>query len=144
MALPNITASGNIVADPELRYTNGGKAVASFRIACNSKRKDQQGNWVDGDTTFLSVSVWEGLAENVASQLTKGQRVNVSGRLTQREYEKDGQKRTVYEVRTDDVSVPISRFSDDNSRFSDGSSQQQPASNAGFGGGFGNSDAAPF
>ena len=135
MALPNIQAAGNIVADPELRYTNGGKAVTSFRIACNSKRKDQQGNWVDGDTTFLTVSVWEGLAENVSSQLSKGQRVNVAGRLTQREYEKDGQKRVVYEVRADDVSVSISRFNDDSAP------KQQPS----FGGGFApKTDEVPF
>ena len=120
MALPQITITeATLVADPELRYANNGNSVANFRVACNSRRKNQQtGQWEDGDTTFLSVSAFGGLGENVASRFKKGSKVNVTGQLKQREYEKDGQRRTVYEVTANSVAEPVSRFND---------SQQQPA-----------------
>ena len=122
MALPQITITeATLVADPELRYANNGNSVANFRVASNSRRKNPQtGQWEDGDTTFLSVSAFGGLGENVAARFKKGQRVNISGQLKQREYEKDGQKRTVYEVTANSVAEPVSRFNDNDS-------QQQPA-----------------
>ena len=122
MALPQITITeATLVADPELRCTNNGTAVANFRVACNSRRKNQQtGQWEDGDTTFLSVSAFGGLGENVAARFKKGEKITVTGQLKQREYEKDGQRRTVYEVTANSVAEPVSRFNDNNS-------QQQPA-----------------
>lgn len=113
MALPNITATGNIVADPELRFFNDGNAVVNFRIACNGRKKNREtGQWEDGDTTFLTCSAFNGLAENIAQQFGKGKKITVSGQLKQREYEKDGQKRTVFEVAVNDAAAPVSRFND--------------------------------
>ena len=125
MALPQITITeATLVADPELRYANNGNSVTNFRVASNSRRKNQQtGQWEDGDTTFLSVSAFGGLGENVAARFKKGQRVNIAGQLKQREYEKDGQKRTVYEVTANSVAEPVSRFNDNDS----GGQPQQPA-----------------
>ena len=125
MALPQITITeATLVADPELRYANNGNSVTNFRVASNSRRKNQQtGQWEDGDTTFLSVSAFGGLGENVAARFKKGQRVNITGQLKQREYEKDGQRRTVYEVTANSVAEPVSRFNDNDS----GGQPQQPA-----------------
>ena len=125
MALPQITITeATLVADPELRYANNGNSVTNFRVACNSRRKNQQtGQWEDGDTTFLSVSAFGGLGENVAARFKKGSKVNIAGQLKQREYEKDGQRRTVYEVTANSAAEPVSRFNDDNS----GGQPQQPA-----------------
>ncbi len=107
MTLPFIVFEGNLVADPELRFTPGGKAVANFRIAC-SEYKKQGDEWVEGDSTFLTVSCWEKLAENVAESVAKGSKVTVTGKLVQRSYEtNNGEKRTVYEVRADTVSVSL-------------------------------------
>jgi len=94
-----ITVVGNLVDDPELRFTPGGAAVANFRIASTPRTFDKQANeWKDGDALFLSCSVWRQAAENVAESLTRGMRVIVQGQLKQRSYEKDGEKRTVYEL----------------------------------------------
>lgn len=114
MALPIVNIeNGTLVADVELRFAPNGKAVCNFRVASNSRRKNQQtGEWENGDSTFLTVNAWEGLAENVASTFQKGSKVNVKGFLKQREYEKDGQKRTVFEVEALDIAVPVSRFVD--------------------------------
>ena len=114
MALPQITITeAALVADPELRYANNGNSVTNFRVACNSRRKNPQTDqWEDGDTTFLSVSAFGGLGENVAARFKKGQRVNITGQLKQREYEKDGQRRTAYEVTANSVAEPVSRFND--------------------------------
>jgi single-strand DNA-binding protein len=100
-----ITIVGNLVADPELRFTANGQAVANFRIASTPRFKDQQtGEWKDGDGVFLTVNVWRQAAENVAESLTRGMRVIVQGRLKQRSYEtREGEKRTVYEIEADDV-----------------------------------------
>jgi len=100
-----LTLAGNLVDDPELRYTASGQAVANFRIASTPSRFDKaSGGWKDGETLFLSCTVWRQPAENVAESLRKGMRVIVQGRLGQRTYEtKDGEKRTVYEVDVDDV-----------------------------------------
>lgn len=116
MALPEIKiVNGTLVADPELKYTNSGKAVVNFRVATNSRRKNEQtGQWENADSTFLNVSSFDGLAENIVNKFQKGSKINVIGTLKQREYEKDGQKRTVYDVTSNDVSEPISRFNDGN------------------------------
>lgn len=106
-----ITVVGNIVADPELRYTPNGAAVANFRVASTPRRYDQQaGQYVDGEALFLTCNVWRAAAENVANTLTKGDRVIVTGRLRQRSYDdKNGERRTVFEVEVDEVG-PSLRF----------------------------------
>ena len=100
-----ITIVGNLVGDPELRYTQTGQAVATFRVASTPRFRDNAtGEWKDGDSLFLSCNVWRQAAENVAESLQRGSRVIVSGRLRQRSYEtREGEKRTVYEVEVDDV-----------------------------------------
>ena len=100
-----ITIVGNIVADPELRFTPSGAAVANFRIASTPRRFNPQTNqWEDGEGLFLTCNVWRQAAENVAESLSKGMRVIVNGRLRQRSYEtREGEKRTVYEVEVDEV-----------------------------------------
>src|SRR5271155_3972411 len=100
-----ITVIGNLVDDPQLRYTATGQAVASFRLASTPRFLDRATNeWKDGESLFMSCSVWRQAAENVAESLQRGMRVIVSGRLKQRSYEtKEGEKRTVYEVEVDDV-----------------------------------------
>ena len=100
-----ITIAGNLVDDPELRFTPAGQPVAKFRIASTPRYLDKNTNeWKDGDSLFLTCNVWRQAAENVAESLTRGMRVIVSGRLRQRSYEtKEGEKRTVYEVEVDDV-----------------------------------------
>ena len=100
-----ITIAGNLVDDPELRFTPAGQPVARFRVASTPRFRDNStGEWKDGDSLFLTCNVWRQAAENVAESLTRGMRVIVSGRLRQRSYEtKEGEKRTVYEVEVDDV-----------------------------------------
>jgi single-strand DNA-binding protein len=100
-----ITIAGNLVDDPELRFTPAGQPVARFRVASTPRFLDKNTNeWKDGDSLFLTCNVWRQAAENVAESLTRGMRVLVSGRLRQRSYEtKEGEKRTVYEVEVDDV-----------------------------------------
>jgi single-strand DNA-binding protein len=100
-----ITVVGNLVADPELRFTPAGQPVATFRVASTPRVMDRQTNeWRDGDSLFLTCNVWRQAAENVAESLQRGMRVIVTGRLKQRNYEtKEGEKRTVYEVEVDDV-----------------------------------------
>ncbi|HEU5418217.1 MAG TPA: single-stranded DNA-binding protein [Streptosporangiaceae bacterium] len=100
-----ITVVGNLVDDPQLRYTSAGSAVASFRVASTPRFRDQQsGEWKDGDSLFLSCNIWRQAAENAAESLTRGMRVIVQGRLRQRSYEtREGEKRTVYEIEVDEV-----------------------------------------
>jgi len=100
-----ITVVGNLVDDPELRFTPSGAAVANFRIASTPRTFDRQTNeWKDGEALFLSCSVWRQAAENVAESLTKGTRVVVQGRLKQRSYDdRDGNRRTVVELEVDEV-----------------------------------------
>ena len=106
-----ITVVGNIVADPELRYTPNGAAVANFRVASTPRRYDQQaGQFVDGEPLFLTCNVWRQPAENVANSLNKGDRVIVTGRLRQRSYEdRNGERRTVFEIEVEEVG-PSLRF----------------------------------
>jgi single-strand DNA-binding protein len=100
-----ITVVGNLVDDPELRFTPAGQPVARFRVASTPRFRDNaSGEWKDGDSLFLTCNVWRQAAENVAESLQRGMRVIVSGRLRQRSYEtKEGEKRTVYEIEVDDV-----------------------------------------
>ncbi len=100
-----ITVVGNLVDDPELRFTPSGAAVANFRIASTPRTFDKNSNeWKDGDALFLSCAVWRQAAENVAESLQKGMRVVVQGRLKQRQYEtREGEKRTVVELEVEEV-----------------------------------------
>jgi len=104
-----ITVVGNLVDDPELRFTPSGAAVAKFRVASTPRTFDRQTNeWKDGESLFLTCSVWRQAAENVAESLTKGTRVVVQGRLKQRSYEdREGIKRTVYELDVDEVGASL-------------------------------------
>ncbi|MEY4468821.1 MAG: hypothetical protein RLZZ87_145 [Actinomycetota bacterium] len=100
-----ITLVGNLVDDPELRFTPSGAAVAKFRVASTPRYLDKATNeWKDGESLFLQCNIWRQAAENVAETLTKGMRVILTGRLKQRSYEtKEGEKRTVFEVEVDEV-----------------------------------------
>jgi single-strand DNA-binding protein len=100
-----ITIIGNLVDDPELRFTPSGAAVANFRVASTPRTFDRQaGEWRDGETLFLSCSVWRQAAENVAESLQRGMKVIVQGRLKQRSFEtREGEKRTVFEIDVDEV-----------------------------------------
>jgi single-strand DNA-binding protein len=100
-----LTITGNLTADPEIRYTPTGTAVAAFTVAASRRIYDQaSGQWSDGDTLFLRCSAWRELADHAAESLSKGMRVIVTGRLKQRTYETtEGEKRTVYEIDADDL-----------------------------------------
>jgi len=100
-----VTVVGNLTADPELRHTQGGLAVANFTIASTPKTFDKQSNdWKDGDALFLRASCWREFAEHVAGSLTKGSRVVATGRLKQRSYEtKEGEKRSTIELEIDEI-----------------------------------------
>ncbi|GAA3023098.1 single-stranded DNA-binding protein [Actinokineospora globicatena] len=100
-----ITVVGNLTADPELRFTPSGAAVASFTVASTPRTFDRQsGEWKDGEALFLRCNIWRQAAENVAESLTRGARVLVTGRLKQRSFEtREGEKRTVMELEVDEV-----------------------------------------
>ncbi|MCW1957605.1 MAG: single-stranded DNA-binding protein [Mycobacterium sp.] len=100
-----ITVVGNLTADPELRFTPSGAAVANFTVASTPRIYDRQsGEWKDGEALFLRCNIWREAAENVAESLTRGSRVIVTGRLKQRSFEtKEGEKRTVMEVEVDEI-----------------------------------------
>jgi single-strand DNA-binding protein len=100
-----ITVIGNLTDDPELRFTPSGAAVAKFRVASTPRFLDKATNeWKDGESLFLSCTVWRQAAENVAESLQRGTRVIVSGRLKQRSYEtREGEKRTVIELEVDEI-----------------------------------------
>ncbi|WP_224392631.1 single-stranded DNA-binding protein [Pseudonocardia sp. ICBG1293] len=100
-----ITVVGNLTADPELRFTPSGAAVANFTVASTPRTFDRQsGEWKDGEALFLRCNIWRQAAENVAESLTRGARVVVQGRLRQRSFEtKEGEKRTVVEMEVDEV-----------------------------------------
>jgi len=100
-----ITVVGNLTADPELRFTPSGAAVANFTVASTPRTFDRQSNeWRDGEALFLNCSVWRQAAENAAESLTRGMRVIVTGRLKARSYEtREGEKRTVFEIDVDEV-----------------------------------------
>jgi single-strand DNA-binding protein len=106
-----ITVVGNLTADPELRFTPSGAAVANFTVASTPRTYDRNaGEWKDGEALFLRCNIWRQSAENVAESLTRGTRVVVQGRLRQRSFEtKEGEKRTVVELEADEIG-PSLRF----------------------------------
>lgn len=106
-----ITIIGNLTADPELRFTPSGAAVADFTVASTPRTFDRNANeWKDGETLFMRCSIWREAAENVAESLRKGMRVIVSGRLQQRSYDdRDGNRRTVVEMQVDEVGPSLRR-----------------------------------
>jgi single-strand DNA-binding protein len=141
-----ITIVGNLVADPELRFTSSGQPVATFRVASTPRIRDAATNeWKDGDSLFLTCNVWRQAAENVAESLQRGMRVIVSGRLRQRNYEtKEGEKRTVYEVEVDDVgpslrnaSAKVTRAQRSGSGYGGGQGGQGGQGGGGYSGGQG-------
>jgi single-strand DNA-binding protein len=152
-----ITIAGNLVDDPELRFTPAGQPVARFRVASTPRFRDNAtGEWKDGDSLFLTCNVWRQAAENVAESLQRGMRVIVSGRLRQRSYEtKEGEKRTVYEVEVDDVGPSLRNASAKVNRVArtgsgggygqggSGSSGGRPSSGQGNAGGHG-ADSDPW
>ena len=124
----NITVVGNVVADPELRFTSTGAAVATFRVASTPRRYDSQsGQWVDGEALFLTCNVWRQVAENIAETLTKGMRVIVTGRLRSQ----NGDRRTVMELEVDEVGPSL--------RYAMAQVTRNPRGEGGgnYGGGFG-------
>jgi single-strand DNA-binding protein len=152
-----ITIAGNLVDDPELRFTPAGQPVARFRVASTPRFRDNAtGEWKDGDSLFLTCNVWRQAAENVAESLTRGMRVIVSGRLRQRSYEtKEGEKRTVYEVEVDDVgpslrnaSAKVNRIArsggNGNGGGQGGTGGGRPAGGQGAQGGSGGGDSDPW
>jgi single-strand DNA-binding protein len=132
-----ITVVGNLVADPELRFTRAGQPVATFRVASTPRVRDAaSGEWKDGDSLFLTCNVWRQMAENVAESLQRGMRVVVSGRLRQRNYEtNEGEKRTVYEVEVDDVGPSLKNASAKVNRASRGGGEGGFSGGGGGGGG---------
>jgi single-strand DNA-binding protein len=130
-----ITVVGNLTADPELRFTPSGAAVASFTVASTPRMFDRQSSeWKDGDALFLRCSVWRQAAENVAESLTRGARVVVTGRLKQRSFEtREGEKRTVVELDVDEIGPSLRYATAKVNRTQRGSSS---------GGGFGHSGGA--
>lgn len=123
-----ITIVGNLVADPELRFTPSGAAVANFRVATTPRVYNRDTNqWEDGDAVFLTCNAWRQMAENIAETLTKGMRVIVTGKLRQRSYQtKDGENCTVYEIEVDEAG-PSLRYATAQVNRADrqGSGQQQ-------------------
>lgn len=133
-----ITIVGNLTADPDLRFTPSGAAVANFTVASTPRIYDRQsGEWKDGDALFLRCNIWREAAENVAESLTRGSRVIVTGRLRQRSFEtREGEKRTVYEVEVDEIGPSLRYATAKINKISRG------GGGGGFGGGGGNAPAA--
>ena len=129
-----LTVIGNLTADPELRFTPSGAAVANFTVASTPRMFDRQTNeWKDGEALFMRCTIWRDAAENVAESLTKGARVIVSGRLKQRSYEtREGEKRTVVELEVEEVG-PSLKYA---------TAKVNRASRGGGGGGGGNSGSS--
>ena len=132
-----ITVIGNLTADPELRFTPSGAAVANFTVASTPRMFDRQTNeWKDGEALFLRCNIWREAAENVAESLTRGARVIVSGRLKQRSFEtKEGEKRTVVELEVDEIGPSL--------RYATAKVNKASRSGGGFGGGGGSRSQAP-
>lgn len=127
-----ITVVGNLTADPELRFTPSGAAVANFTVASTPRTFDRQTNeWKDQETLFLNCSVWRQAAENAAESLTRGMRVIVQGRLKARSYEtREGEKRTVFEIDVEEVGPSLKMAT----------AKVQKTSRSGGGQGFGGDD----
>jgi single-strand DNA-binding protein len=141
-----ITLIGNLVDDPQLRYTPTGQAVANFRVASTPRFLDKNTNeWKDGDALFLSCNVWRQAAENVAESLQRGMRVIVSGRLRQRSYEtKEGEKRTVYEIEVDEVGPSLRNASAKVVRSSRATGGQGSGGQSGYGSSGGRASDDPW
>ncbi len=137
-----ITLVGNLTADPELRFTPSGAAVANFTVASTPRTFDRQTNeWKDGDAMFISCAVWRQAAENVAESLQKGMRVIVQGRLKSRSYEtREGERRTVFEVEADEVGPALKYATAKVTRTSGGGGGQRSGGGSGGGYGSGNND----
>src|SRR5918994_3954706 len=135
-----ITVIGNLVDDPELRFTPTGAAVAKFRVASTPRFLDKQTNeWKDGESLFLTCNVWRQAAENCAESLQRGMRVIVQGRLKQRSYEtQQGEKRTVYEIEVDEVGPSL------RSATAKVNKTQRQGGGGGFGGGSGHKKPLGF
>jgi single-strand DNA-binding protein len=131
-----MTVIGNLTADPELRFTASGAAVANFTVASTPRTFDRaSGEWKDGEALFLRCNIWRQPAENVAESLTRGSRVIVSGRLKQRSFEtKEGEKRTVIELEVDEIGPSLRYATAKVNR-----AQRSDSSGGGGGGGFGGS-----
>lgn len=132
-----ITIVGNLVNDPEMRFTGAGQPVTTFRVASTPRFYDKgAGDWKDGDTLFLTCNVWRQQAENAAESLQRGMRVIVNGRLRQRNYETQaGDKRTVYEIEVDDVGPSLLRASAKVTRATRTGGNEGPAGGGYAGGG---------
>ena len=122
-----ITVIGNLTADPELRFTPSGAAVANFTVASTPRTFDRQTNeWRDGEAMFLNCSVWRQAAENAAESLTKGMRVIVNGRLRARSYDdREGNRRTVFEIQADEIGPSLRYATAQVARTSQGGGQAQ-------------------
>jgi len=140
-----ITVVGNLTSDPELRYTQNGKAVANFSIASTPRTFDRQSNeWKDGEALFLRSSAWGDLGEHCASTLTKGSRVIAQGRLKQRSYEtKQGEKRTSMELEIDEIGPSLRYATAQVTRASSGGGQGGGAPSGGSGSGDAWASATP-
>ena len=130
---PTLTIVGNLTADPELRFTPNGAAVASFTVASTPRYLDKQsGEWKDGDALFMRCSAWRQLGENVAESLRRGTRVVVTGRLRQRSYEtREGEKRTVVELEVDEVGPSLRYASAEVRRVERGGGGRPPSAREG-------------
>ena len=139
-----ITVVGNLTADPELRFTPSGAAVANFTVASTPRIYDRQsGEWKDGEALFLRCNIWREAAENVAESLTRGARVIVTGRLKQRSFEtREGEKRTVVEVEVDEIG-PSLRYATAKVNKASRSGSGSGGFGGGGGGGGGGSRQAP-
>lgn len=110
MPLPSITISGNLTRDPEVKFLPSGTSVTSLRIAASDRKRDENGNWTDGEPCYLDVTVWRQTGENVAESLRQGHGVLITGRLRMRSYtNKGGAEVTVYEVEADDIAPSLKR-----------------------------------
>ena len=138
-----VTIVGNLTRDPELRFTAGGKGVASFGVAVG-RRFQQNGEWQE-KTSFFNVTAWDTLGENIAASLTKGTRVIVTGRLEQREYEtKEGEKRNVVEIVADEIGPSLRWARAEVERISrDGGTSSGGANSANAGGSSSSGSRAP-
>ncbi len=138
----SVTLVGNLTRDPELRYTTGGRGVASFGLAVN-RRYQQNGEWQE-QTSFFNITAWGDLGENASASLTKGSRVIVTGRLQQREYEtREGEKRSIVEVVADELGPSLRWAQAQVERISRDSSDGGGFSGGGSGGGGGGGAAKP-
>ncbi len=131
---------GNVTRDPELRFTNAGIAVCSFGIAWTPRRRDANGNWEDGETTFFNCSAWRDLGENIAASISKGNRVLVTGSVRARDWEdRDGNKRTSVEIDVDEC-APSLRWATAQIERTQRTGGGGGGANSGGGGGYSGSD----